>query len=563
MREAADFLRYYAYESARVLSFGSPAPLGVVACISPWNFPLAIFTGQVAAALAAGNAVVAKPAEETPLIAAEAVRVLHGAGVPAGALVLLPGAGETGAALIADPRVQGIVFTGSTPVARLIERELAGRLTRTGQPLPLIAETGGINAMVVDSSALPEQVVADVISSAFNSAGQRCSALQILCLQDDVADRMLAMLKGAMAELEVGDTRKLSVDVGPVITAEARDGIRSHIEAMWGRGFAVTQGEPPEAAARGTFIAPALIEVKRVADVEREVFGPVLHVVRYRRESLDSLIDAINAAGYGLTFGLHTRIDETIARVVERIEAGNIYVNRNIIGATVGVQPFGGARLSGTGPKAGGPLYLSRLVCEPPQGALIGLEGAPSALQSLRIYIDWLRASGHAEEAERCVGLASRSPLGARVELAGPVGERNVYALRRRGRIAALATSRSAALIQIGAILATGNEALVSPGQELALKGLPADLTHRITMALAPLEAPALTAVLFEGDRDGLIAAMRRLAARPGPIVRIQALTPDRLAAGEDYDLAALTEEVAIATNVAAAGGNASLMSVG
>jgi len=565
VREAADFLRYYAAEAVRTLSPGSPAPLGVVACISPWNFPLAIFTGQVAAALAAGNAVIAKPAEETPLIAAEAVRILHEAGVPWEALALMPGAGEVGAAIVADPRVQGVVFTGSTPVARLIEKQIAGRLTAAGAPVPLIAETGGLNAMVVDSSALPEQVVADVMSSAFDSAGQRCSALRILCLQDDVADRMLAMLKGAMAELEVGDTRKLSVDVGPVITAEARDGIKAHIETMWGRGFAVTQAELPEAAARGTFVAPALVEVNKVADVEREVFGPVLHVLRYKREGLDALIDSINAAGYGLTFGLHTRIDETIGRVVERIEAGNIYVNRNIIGATVGVQPFGGSRLSGTGPKAGGPLYLSRLVAEPPHGALAGLEGASSALGALRVYIDWLSASGHASEAERCVGLASRSPLGARVELMGPVGERNVYALRRRGKIAALATSRSAALIQIGAILAAGNDAVVSPGEEMemALKGLPAELSRRVTMAFAPLETPGLAGVLFEGGAQALVDAMRRLAARPGPIVRLQALTPERLAAGEDYDLASLAEEVAIATNTAAAGGNASLMAVG
>ena len=368
VREAADFLRYYAHEAARTLLPGSPAPLGLVVCISPWNFPLAIFTGQVAAALAAGNSVIAKPAEETPLIAAEAVRLLHEAGVPRDALQLMPGAGEVGAALVADPRVQGVVFTGSTPVARLIEKELAGRLTRRGAPLGLIAETGGLNAMVVDSSALAEQVVVDVLSSAFDSAGQRCSALRILCLQDDVADRMLRMLKGAMAELEVGDPRKLSVDVGPVITAEARDAITTHIEIMSRRGHKVTQTPLSEAAARGTFVPPTLIEVNKIADVEREVFGPVLHVLRYKREALDKLIDDINAAGYGLTFGLHTRIDETIARVVERIEAGNIYINRNVIGATVGVQPFGGSRLSGTGPKAGGPLYLSRLVAEPRAG---------------------------------------------------------------------------------------------------------------------------------------------------------------------------------------------------
>ena len=261
VREATDFLRYYAHEAARTLFPGSPAPLGLVVCISPWNFPLAIFTGQVAAALAAGNSVIAKPAEETPLIAAEAVRALHESGVPPDALQLVPGAGEVGAALVADPRVQGVVFTGSTPVARLIEKELAGRLTRRGAPLALIAETGGLNAMVVDSSALAEQVVVDVLSSAFDSAGQRCSALRILCLQDDVADRMLKMLRGAMAELEVGDPRKLSADVGPVITAEARDAIMTHIETMSRRGHRVTQTPLGEAAAHGTFVAPTLIEV--------------------------------------------------------------------------------------------------------------------------------------------------------------------------------------------------------------------------------------------------------------------------------------------------------------
>jgi RHH-type proline utilization regulon transcriptional repressor/proline dehydrogenase/delta 1-pyrroline-5-carboxylate dehydrogenase len=563
VREGADFLRYYAHEAARTFSPGSPAPLGLVVCISPWNFPLAIFTGQIAAALAAGNAVIAKPAEETPLIAAEAVRVLHEAGVPRDGLQLMPGAGDVGASLVADPRVQGVVFTGSTPVARLIEKELAGRLTRRGAPLALIAETGGLNAMVVDSSALAEQVVADVVSSAFDSAGQRCSALRILCLQDDVADRILEMLNGAMAELEVGDPRRFSVDVGPVITAEARDTILAHIEAMSRRGHKLTQTPLGEAAGRGTFVAPTLIEISKVADVEREVFGPVLHVLRFRREALDSLIDDINAAGYGLTFGLHTRIDETIARVTERIEVGNIYVNRNIIGATVGVQPFGGSRLSGTGPKAGGPLYLSRLAAEPAPGALDGVEGTAAAHWAVRVYIDWLRTAGHKAEAERCVGLMARSPLGARIELKGPVGERNVYALKPRGRIAAVAATQSAALIQIGAILATGNDAVVNASETLALKRLPPELTHRIAMAFYPLEAPSLAGALFEGEADALAAALRQLADRPGPIVRLQALTPARLAAGEDYNLAELVEECAIATNTAAAGGNASLMTIG
>jgi RHH-type transcriptional regulator, proline utilization regulon repressor / proline dehydrogenase / delta 1-pyrroline-5-carboxylate dehydrogenase len=491
------------------------------------------------------------------------VRALHEAGVPPEAIQLMPGAGEVGAALVADPRVQGVVFTGSTPVARLIEKELAGRLTRRGAPLPLIAETGGLNAMVVDSSALAEQVVVDVMSSAFDSAGQRCSALRILCLQEDIADRTLSMLKGAMTELEAGDPRQLSTDVGPVITAEAREAIVGHVAKMRGRGHEVTQTPLGKSAARGTFVPPTLIEVNKIADVEREVFGPVLHVLRYKREALDKLIDDVNAAGYGLTFGLHTRIDETIARVVERIQVGNVYVNRNIIGATVGVQPFGGSRLSGTGPKAGGPLYLSRLVAEPAPGALDGVEGAaPTA--AIRAYGDWLAKHGHGLEAERCVGMMARSPLGARAELKGPVGERNIYTLRRRGRIAAVAASESALLIQIGAILATGNDAVVSAAlAKRVLSGLPADLAPRIAHVEDPLSAPALAFALLEGDETATSEALRKLASRAGPIVRLEALSSARLVAGDDYNLADLVEECSTAANTAAAGGNASLMAIG
>ncbi len=560
LREAVDFLRYYANEAARLLGPGAPAPLGLVACISPWNFPLAIFTGQIAAALAAGNVVLAKPAEETPLMAAQAVRLLHEAGVPEGVLQLLPGAGDVGAALVSHPSVQGVIFTGSTPVAGLIAQSLAGRLTRAGQPVPLIAETGGLNAMIVDSSALAEQAVGDILASAFDSAGQRCSALRILCLQADVADRTLAMLKGAMAELEVGDPRRLATDIGPVISAQARANILSHIDSLRARGFRVTQ--TPMGALPGTFVAPTLIEVGRVADVEREVFGPVLHVVRYRRADLDALIGEINATGFGLTFGLHTRIDETIARVAERVGAGNIYVNRNIIGATVGVQPFGGAGLSGTGPKAGGPLYLPRLLTEPPAHALDGLEGAAPA--ALRVFVDWLRDAGAAEEAELCVAVGARSPLGARVELAGPVGERNIYALKPRGLIAACAETASGLRLQLAAILATGNDAAV-PGllAAAALDGLPPELAHRIAGYDDPLAAPGLAGALIEGEGEAVADAARRLAARPGPILRAQALSSAELAAGEGYHLADLVEERAISTNTAAAGGNASLMSIG
>ena len=362
VREAVDFLRYYAAEIRHWPAPTSASSLGPVVCISPWNFPLAIFTGQVAAALAAGNPVLAKPAEETPLIAAEAVRIMHGAGIPADVLHFLPGDGSVGAALISDTRTAAVMFTGSTEVARLIRRQLAGRLSPDGRTIPLIAETGGINAMVVDSSALAEQVVSDVITSAYDSAGQRCSALRILCLQDEVADRVLKMLNGAIAELTLGNPSEFATDVGPVISEDAQRGIVAHIDAMRARGHKITQLALPPAAQFGTFVPPTLIEVDRIADVEREVFGPVLHVLRYKREDLDRIVEDINATGYGLTFGLHTRIDETIARVTARIRAGNIYVNRNVIGAVVGVQPFGGHEKSGTGPKAGGPLYLLRLV---------------------------------------------------------------------------------------------------------------------------------------------------------------------------------------------------------
>jgi RHH-type proline utilization regulon transcriptional repressor/proline dehydrogenase/delta 1-pyrroline-5-carboxylate dehydrogenase len=316
-------------------------PLGVVVCISPWNFPLAIFTGQIAAALAAGNAVIAKPAEQTPLIAAEAVRLLHASGVPIGALQFLPGRGETvGAALVADARVRGVLFTGSNDVARLLQRALAGRVDTEANPATLIAETGGQNAMIVDSSALIEQVVADVVTSAFDSAGQRCSALRVLCVQDDIAECTTRMLLGAMRELRLGAPTRFATDVGPVIDDDALAAIEGHIEALRRAGRRVHRPVPvdPGAVAHGSFVAPALIELDHIGELTREVFGPVLHVVRYRRAQLAALVDQINATGYGLTLGLHTRIDETIEFVTGRVHAGNLYVNRNMVGAVVGVS---------------------------------------------------------------------------------------------------------------------------------------------------------------------------------------------------------------------------------
>ena len=374
MREAVDFARYYALQAREHFSqpILMPGPTGesnelslhgkgVFACISPWNFPLAIFTGQVTAALAAGNTVLAKPAEQTPAIAALATRLLHQAGVPVAALQLLPGDGATvGARLTSDPRIDGVAFTGSTETARLINRSLAAR----DAPLAtLIAETGGQNAMLVDSSALPEQVVKDVISSAFLSAGQRCSALRVLYLQKDMADHVIQLLNGAMQELVIGDPRKLSTDIGPVIDQDALNLLQEHVQRMEKQARLVARVTlPPKLD--GHFFAPCAFEIDGIAQLHKEVFGPVLHIVRYGSRDLDKVIDEINAADYGLTLGIHSRIDRTQAYIASRIRAGNCYVNRNMIGAVVGVQPFGGERLSGTGPKAGGPHYVLRFATE-------------------------------------------------------------------------------------------------------------------------------------------------------------------------------------------------------
>ena len=375
VREAVDFLRYYASQARA--EFGGEKVLvgptgernslrlrgrGVFACISPWNFPLAIFTGQIAAALAAGNAVIAKPAEQTPLTAALAIQLLHAAGVPAEVLQFLPGDGGTvGAAITRDPRIAGVAFTGSTDTARLIERSLAAR---NGSIATLIAETGGLNAMIVDSSALAEQVVLDAVASGFNSAGQRCSALRVLLLQSEIAPRVLELLSGYMEELRIGDPALLATDVGPVIDRDALRMLEQHAAQITANARWHHRIKLPESARSGRFFAPLAVEVASLASLEREVFGPIVHVVRYKASELDNVVDAVNAMGYGLTLGVHTRIDSVAQRIASRARVGNVYVNRNMIGAVVGVQPFGGTGLSGTGPKAGGPHYLHRFGTE-------------------------------------------------------------------------------------------------------------------------------------------------------------------------------------------------------
>jgi RHH-type proline utilization regulon transcriptional repressor/proline dehydrogenase/delta 1-pyrroline-5-carboxylate dehydrogenase len=388
VREAIDFCRYYAAEGRKLFGEGEAMPgptgesnvlklrgRGVFVAISPWNFPLAIFTGQVTAALMAGNTVVAKPAEQTPLIAADAIRLLHEAGVPASALHLVPGDGGIGAVLTAHPDIAGVVFTGSTEVARAINRTLAAK---DGRIVPLIAETGGINAMIVDATALPEQVADDVVMSAFRSAGQRCSALRLLFVQDDVADRMIEMIAGAARELRIGDPRELATHVGPVIDAEAKQRLESHIARMKKEARVHFEGTAPAA----NYVAPHIFELADAGQLTEEVFGPVLHVVRYPADRLDRVLQSIERSGYGLTLGIHSRIDDTTEAVIDRLQVGNIYVNRNMIGAVVGVQPFGGQGLSGTGPKAGGPHYLARFATEQTVTINTAAAGGNAALMS-------------------------------------------------------------------------------------------------------------------------------------------------------------------------------------
>ena len=391
LREAVDFLRYYASEARR--NFAEPLRLkgatgetneltqhgrGVFACISPWNFPLAIFTGQVAAALGAGNAVVAKPAEQTPLVAARAVTLLQQAGVPGDVLHLLPGSGETiGVALVRDPRVNGVAFTGGTETGIAINRALAAR---DGPIARLIAETGGLNGMIADSSALPEQVVDDALLSAFDSAGQRCSALRVLFLQDEIADATLEMLLGAARELKIGDPLDYATDVGPVIDAQAKHALEAHKHEMRRSQRELLDLPLGDAHAHGTYVSPAIYAISGLDVLQREVFGPILHVVRYQGDHLRAVCDAINASGFGLTLGLHTRIEATADFVAARVKVGNLYVNRNQIGAVVGVQPFGGEGLSGTGPKSGGPHYLQAFALERVRATDVTASGGNASL---------------------------------------------------------------------------------------------------------------------------------------------------------------------------------------
>ena len=545
IREAVDFALYYPNEAVRQQSYGSAR--GVITCISPWNFPLAIFAGQILAALAAGNVVLAKPADQTALIAARTIELMHEAGIPKHAVQLLPGDGPTiGAALTSDSRIAGVCFTGSTATAQSINRAMADYMLPQA---PLIAETGGLNAMIVDSTALPEQVIRDVIASAFQSAGQRCSALRVLYLQKDIAEPLLEMLYGAMDELQVGNPWQLSTDVGPVIDSAAKQKIDNHCQAYKEQGRLLKSLPVPE---EGLFVAPSVIRLNSISELDQEIFGPVLHVVTFAAEELDQVIDSINDKGFGLTFGLHTRVDSRVAHIIDRIKVGNIYVNRNQIGAIVGSQPFGGEGLSGTGPKAGGPHYLSRFM-QPDDTCCISLDEAEL------VPAEALQKAINSLSSETSVNDNNQGYLNTSV-MPGPTGEKNQLSTVPRGVVLCLGPDKDNALKQARQALDCGNQVVViAPDVEktvvewrqqgLAVTGINGSLA---ATTLQTLEGFA--AVVSVADHPSLRAYRTALAARTGailPLITEQA-SPER------YVL-----ERHLCVDTTAAGGNASLIALG
>lgn len=523
IREAVDFLRFYGVKASQITD---EKPRGIISCISPWNFPLAIFTGQISAALAAGNGVIAKPADPTPIIAAIGVKLLHEAGVPKNVLQLTPGRGSVvGAKITTDPRINGVCFTGSTGVAQTINEAMAESL----QPDALfIAETGGLNAMIVDSTALPEQAVKDIVNSAFQSAGQRCSALRMLYVQEDVAEPFLEMLYGAMDELDVNLPWEFSTDVGPVITKNAHDEIESYVEDAKQEGRLLKRLEKPS---EGIFVGPAVIKVGDIKDMKKEIFGPVLHVATFKSSQINQIIDDINGSGYGLTFGLHTRIDDRVEQLTSKLKVGNIYVNRNQIGAVVGSQPFGGEGLSGTGPKAGGPHYVNRFL----KTELLNHK----VPKSICLEFDEVQ-----RELDNLSGDFSK-PL-TTLDLPGPTGESNRLSSYPRGVVLCLGPTREDALEQSKIAEEKGCETLIVAPNMSGSGTLDGFLERSHLGKLKGFDLVALWS-----DEKDLRKVRRALASRNGAIIG--------LAVGKGFgELCVLERHICIDTT--AAGGNATLL---
>lgn len=556
VREAVDFCRYYAAQIKNEFSNDTHQALGPVVAISPWNFPLAIFTGEIVSSLVAGNTVIAKPSAQTNLVAYYAVKLMHKAGIPEDVIQLMVGSGSViGNQLTKDPRVKAVIFTGSTEVAQTINQNLAAK-TDAGV---LIAETGGQNAMIVDSTALPEQVVLDVLSSGFDSAGQRCSALRVLYLQANIADKVIAMLKGAMDDLRVGNPLNLTTDVGPVIDRPAQKVLLDHIEKMKKTARMCYQAPLLPECAEGIFVAPTIFEIGSMKELEREVFGPVIHIIRFAGEDLAKVIADINSSGYGLTQGLHSRLEETAKAVYGNIKAGNIYINRNTVGAVVGVQPFGGEGLSGTGPKAGGPLYTYRLV---------NTTASPVLQGNIRYHDftqldDFVYALGQldltGEEIVRLNNLArelkAHSPLRRELPLPGPTGEKNFMFFAPRGYLACIAESLYGYCEQVIYALATGNQVI------LQIDGVSDQLAKIMSkksyFAHDVCKAKLVHGLLINRDNSQLAELRKAFAARDSLLTHIIEQNPE-----DRYNSHLMVTERTVSINITATGGNVQLMSI-
>ena len=562
IRETIDFLYYYAAQMQDFSHDVSIQPLGTVLCISPWNFPLAIFTGQIAAALVCGNPVIAKPAEQTPLIAAHMVQLFWQAGIPKHALQLVPGNGQTvGARLTADARIQGVMFTGSTAVARQIHQTLSQRLNQYAQPVPFIAETGGQNAMIVDSTALTEQVVQDVIMSAFDSAGQRCSALRILCVQEDVLVQIRHMLLGAMAELKVGNPYYLATDIGPVIDENAKIKILQHIQWMQSKGYTVHQQmhQPDhDTLWQGTYVPPTLIEVPHLEDLTEEVFGPVLHLLSYKADQLHQLLEQIQSKGYGLTMGLHSRLNQGIEEVMAQSEVGNLYINLKLVGAVVGVQPFGGEGLSGTGPKAGGPLYVYRLMHKISEKKFHSpfacqIYSTEKKLDAFYALLEWLKQHPN-------IQFKQPTDVGCQQTfvLKSATGESNRYRLLARTNILALSEPIEMTVQHLLSVFSLGSRVVLLSNNafiHLYFQQLPAAVQSQIQL-IHDLNEGQFDAVLHYGCSRELQHIQQHLAHRTSSIIPLIHTDYHET----DIPLERLLIERAVSINTAAAGGNTSLM---
>lgn len=577
VREAIDFLRYYAQQAEENLNYIQYSPLGIIICISPWNFPLAIFIGQIAAALITGNVVIAKPSEQTPIISMTAVKILYKSGIPRNVLQMLTGKGSLiGMKLIKNKKIDGIIFTGSIYTAKLIQNTLSGRLNRNKKPIQFIAETGGINAMIVDSSALTEQVINDVIVSSFDSAGQRCSAMRLLCIQEEVFEKTTTMLKQSIKEYSLGNPIYLNTDIGPVINKESQYNIEQYINQMRKKGNKIYQNcqnkKEDTQIKNGSFIKPTIIEINNLDELKYEIFGPILHILKYKKEKIKNLIKKINKLEYGLTFGIHTRINSFYSKIAKKIKVGNIYINRNIIGAVVGVQPFGGYKLSGTGPKAGGPLYIYKLLSYYEKinideiifksNNFYQFENWEKSTKKFKEYKDfctWLNNQKYEKLKKIISKIEKKAKKSINFTIKGPTGESNQYLLIPHKIVLCLAKNKIDILTQLAWTLKAGCNILWPnyPIQKKLKKILPISIKNKISLTSNwEKKEHKIDSIIYHGEKKEFEKIHKIISKQKGPIIPIHFFKSEN----HNIHIENLLHEKVITINTTATGGNTNLI---